>query len=143
MQSDGVVGFENWSFTLGEDRSGIKPDVHEHDGDAGFLIAFEQCPLYWCGTAMSRQEGRVDVHTAVGWYREQCRRQYLAVGSHHDHVRFCRLNCADEGKVAAFLRLPYGQAGPCCQLFHRRRLGFELSALRTIRLRDDTDDTER
>lgn len=85
----------------------------------------------------------MDIHAAVGWYLEQCRRQYLAVGSHHDNVRLCRSNFVNEEWVAAFLGLPHGQTTPDRQLFDWGRPEFELSALWAVRLGDDAEDTER
>ena len=66
--------------------TGIEARVHLHDGDAGLRVARFDGALNGRRTAPARQQGRVDVETAVGGRIQDRLGQNQAVSHHHGGV---------------------------------------------------------
>ena len=89
-----------------------RPDIHFHDGDAGFGVAVGNGPLNRRRAAIFRQQRRMDVQTAMPRQIQNCRRQNLSVSHHNDEVGFQFPQFGDEFFVAGAFGLQHGQAQP-------------------------------
>ena len=81
-----IVVFLNRYAGLQEHFAGVQPRVHQHGGNAGFLLPFQNSPLHGRRAAVFGQERPVHVHAAVFGIIEQRFGQNLAVRRYHDQV---------------------------------------------------------
>jgi len=106
---------------LGEDRAGIQPGIHAHDGDASLGVTGADGGLDRRGAAPARQQRGVDVDAAVGGQIQHVLAQDLPEGGNNDQVGLpaCqmikRFRCAQspglKDRDACRLRHPFDGRG--------------------------------
>ena len=72
--------------------AGVKPLVQLHNGNAGFGIAVQHCPLDGCRAAVLGQQRNVQVDAAVLGNMQQLRRDNAAIRHHHNNIGCQLLN---------------------------------------------------
>jgi hypothetical protein len=87
----GVLGRDGDRF-LEQDRPGVEPFIHLHDGDASRPVTGEERALDRRGSAPARQERCVHVETAARREREQRRRQDQSIGRDNQRCGLCGSN---------------------------------------------------
>ncbi len=135
----GVIIWQDGEGALVEHGAGVDARVHAHDGDAGLGVAVEDGGLDGGGAAPARQEGGVDVDTAVFGQIEHGRAQDLTEGGDNDQVGGPGLQLGQGFGLAQARRLDGGQAQFLCQPFDGRRGEGPTAPGRTIGLGDHTD----
>ena len=95
MQLVGSLVFTDFERPFQEHIAGVESLCHLHDGHASLLLTVEDDTLNRRGTAVFREQGRMDVDAAVLRQIEHGFRQDLTVGSNDDAVR---CHCLEIGK---------------------------------------------
>ena len=137
-----VVRDMNRRGLLGDDVPRIHSHIHFHDGDTRLRFVIEYRPLDRSRATVLRQEGRVNVETAVTREIQNGFRQDLAEGSDGDQVGLERRELVEEYFVTGAFRLKDRDLAACGQLFDGGRLKFEIPAFGPVRLGNDGDDLE-
>jgi len=109
-----------------------------HDTHAGFPVTVFNGALDWRSSAPSGQQGSMDVPAPEPGYLKDFSGQDQAV-SHDDH-QVCRQRFEQFPDAARFKRrgLMNRDAGLDCKLFNRAGKYFPATALRTVRLGQDS-----